>query len=76
MLCINVGEKALVEGRAALSICLLLEVTAKIGKAFNVMQYLSNHPIKIRSNQSLRPNQGFTAHSQQCCGASTHTDMH
>lgn len=34
-------------------LCLLLAVTEKIGKAFNVMQYLSNHPIEIRPSQSL-----------------------
>lgn len=48
------GEKTGVGvGGVALSVSLLLNVTGKIGKAFNVMQYLSNHPIKIRPNQSL-----------------------
>lgn len=42
----------------ALSASLLLDVTGKIGKAFNVMQYLSNHPIKIRPNQSLPADTG------------------
>lgn len=60
MLCINVGERRENErgvggggGGFALSVSLLLDVTGKIGKAFNVMQYLSNHPIKIKPSQSL-----------------------
>lgn len=56
MLCINVGERRenrLGCGGVALSVGLVLNVTGKIGKAFNVMQYLSNNPIKIRPNQSL-----------------------
>lgn len=43
----------------ALSGNLLLDVTGKIGKAFNVMQYLSKHPIKIRPNQSLLAERGL-----------------
>lgn len=42
-----------VGGGGALSVGLVLNVTGKIGKAFNVMQYLSNQPIKITPNQSL-----------------------
>lgn len=50
-------------GGFALSVCLLQDVTGKIGKAFNVMQYLSNHPIKIRPSQSLPADQACTTHS-------------
>lgn len=68
MLCINVGEedRKLEVGGGwrrvgfALSVSLLLDVTGKIGKAFNVMQYLSNHPIKIRPNQSLPADRACT----------------
>lgn len=65
MLCINMGERRQSYSgcrgrrRAALSESLLLEVTGKIGKAFNVMQYLSEHPIKIRANQSLPADRPF-----------------
>lgn len=54
MLCINMGE---IRGGGGLedvvSVCLLQDETRKIGEAFNVMQYLSNHLIKITIHQSL-----------------------
>lgn len=43
MLFINVGERT----GSQEDVCPLQDVTRKIGKAFNVMQYLSNYPIKI-----------------------------
>ena len=57
-------------GGAALSVSLLLNVTGKIGKAFNVMQYLSNHPIKIRPNQSLPADWASTTLSLRHCWTS------
>ena len=45
--CVCEGER---ESLCGSSICVApaVHVTGKIGKAFNVMQYLSSHPIKIR----------------------------
>lgn len=34
-------------------LCLLLDVTGKTGTAVNVMQHLSEQPIKIRASQPL-----------------------
>ena len=72
MLCIKVGERRETwggggGGGVALSVSLLLNVTGKIGKAFNVMQYLSNHPIKIRPNQSLPADWASTTLSLRHC---------
>lgn len=64
------GEKTGWDGGGVLSAGLVLNVTGKIGKAFNMMQYLSNHPIKIRPNQSLLPGQAGTTHSHQGCWTS------
>lgn len=61
------GQKTGWDGGGGLSVGLVLNVTGKIGKAFNVMQYLSNNPIKIRPNQSLLGGQACTTHSHQGC---------
>lgn len=58
-------------GSLPLSVQLLQNVTGKIGKAFNVMQYLSNHPIKIKPNQSLYK-QTSTVAAHLLCAAEPH----
>lgn len=57
-------------GSLPLSVRLLQNVTGKIGKAFNVMQYLSNHPIKIKPNQSLRADRHRHCTFTLCCWTS------